>query len=109
MAVYHSGQRVKKVAHRRAVDRAPRLTVCAWVPLETEGTVLGPYVGEGGGWRVAWDGYAKWLRATDYMLAPLTDPSADEWAADKIRQLQKPGYLEPTVMPEIAKLAEGSQ
>jgi hypothetical protein len=35
-------------------------------------------------------------------LAPLTPPAADEWAADKVKQVTKPSYLEPVRTKEAA-------
>jgi hypothetical protein len=40
-------------------------------------------------------------RMQGYMLAPLTDPKADAWAADAVRKVTKPQHVEPVAPVEF--------
>jgi hypothetical protein len=51
---------------------------------------------------VALDGQRRPLFFMPAELAPLTPPAADEWAADKVKQVCKPTYLEPVRTKEAA-------
>lgn len=84
------GQRVKKVAMSRHGG-------ANFIPIGAEGviTALGHYwiprIDEHGNdvYTVAYDGHEE-TGACGYMLAPLTPPAQDAWAADKVRELVKP-------------------
>ena len=45
--------------------------------------------------RVKFDGHAKPWSCPFNHLAPLLPPAADEWAADKVKSVTKPTYIEP--------------
>jgi len=84
MANLKIGMRVKKVAN------------CPWrndIPLGAQGTIVGiskfaPVPG-GMDWLLLWDGISKnpadVYNAADFMLAPLTDPRAEEFIGDMER------------------------
>ena len=93
MAMFKVGQRVRRV-----------FKASHGVPVGETGTITGyaEFVRE---YRVAWD-RAPWsamdpnLSYLPESLAPLTDPSADEWARDKVREITRP---QPAVLQgEIA-------
>ena len=69
-----------------------------------EGVITGPETldwrrAKGLVWKVAVDGVSRTRIFAESELAPLTPPAEDTWAADKVRDVTKPTYIEPETIP----------
>jgi hypothetical protein len=103
MAQFKVGQRVRKVALSRHCGPGGN-----FVPVGAEGEI----VAQGWEWdqrpetyTVNYDNYGS-TGAFAYMLAPLTPPAEDAWAADKVKRVTKPNlYREPAERVTLQEMA----
>lgn len=97
MSAFRVGQRVKRISNPGDPSFGP--------PVNSEGAVtrVDSLI-----W-VTFDAPYPWFSGsarTDYgceydTITPLTPPAEDTWAADKVKQLTKPQYVEP-VAPKVS-------
>jgi hypothetical protein len=98
MATFKVGQRVRKIAYYR------RNCPLELVPVGAEGTIVGTDTDYQ--WRVVYDNFQAKTHgcyfADSFMLAPITDPEADSWAADAVRKVTKPEPVAPKVPEKVS-------